>query len=249
MFDLIVGKENFWNWIFISMLIVIGFYVVVIITIRIYYIKFNKKWKSMPVEEAAKILKLQPEMVLQKILEIIITDTCILGTCFVYTWYTQTFPFWSDYNTIVLLGLIIIAIMCNNRVDKKIGNSFGKYNEKDVASLRLLSSIVILIMIIWFSVFYKSEIFKQLSVFILGLILGRFIFFDTTIQDFYKTVIGIIRNMAYAIIALLITMIIMGIGIAYEVIDAENFLLSILGGHIFLLVVINVTREIIKDFI
>lgn len=35
MFDLIVGKENFWNWIFISMLIVIGFYVVVVITIRI----------------------------------------------------------------------------------------------------------------------------------------------------------------------------------------------------------------------
>lgn len=259
-FDSIASKENFGTWIVVSALWVMLFCVVSVISIRIYYLKFSKKLEKLSVDEAANTLAFQPEMVIQRTLEVIIADTCILGACFIYNLYTQIFSCLSDYNGIVLLVLIIIAIICNNLVDnklgqdlvnKKVGKSLVKHDvdEEIVANLRLLSSIVVLFMLIGFSVFSKTSEFSQLTICVVGLVLGRFIYFDTTLQRLWKNIKEIAQNLIYAVIAVLLTMIILGTGIYYNVIDTENFLLSIFGGHIFMLIVINVAKGIVDDFI
>lgn len=258
--DSITSKENFGVWIFVSALWVMIFCVVAVIAIRIYHLKFNKGVENLSVEEAANTLAFHPEMVIQRTLEVIIADTCILGACFVYNLYTQIFSFLSDYNGIVLLVLIIIAIICNNLVDnklgqdlvnKKVGKSLGKHeaDEEIVANLRLMSSIIVLLMLIGFSVFSKTREFSQLIICVVGLVLGRFIYFDTTMQGLWKNIKEIAKNLIYAVIAVLLTMIILGTGIFYKVIDTENFLMSIFGGHIFMLIVINVSKGILDDFI
>jgi len=259
-FDSIASKENFGTWIVVSALSAMFFCVVSVIAIRIYYLKSSKKLEKLSVDEAANTLAFQPEMVIQRTLEVIIADTCILGACFIYNLYTQIFSCLSDYNGIVLLVLIIIAIICNNLVDnklgqdlvnKKVGKSLGKHDvdEEIVANLRLLSSIVVLFMLIGFSVFSKTSEFSQLIICVVGLVLGRFIYFDTTLQGLWKNIKEIAQNLIYAVIAVLLTMIILGTGIYYNVIDTENFLMSIFGGHIFMLIVINVAKGIVDDFI
>lgn len=259
-FDTIASKENFGVWIVLSALSMMCFYVVVVIAIRICYIKFNKKWEKLSVEEAANTFAFQPEIVIQRTLEVIIADTCILGACFIYNLYTQNFSFLLDYNGIVLLGLIVMAIMCNNLVDdklgiyfvdKKVGKNLGEHNvdEEIVANLRLLSSVVVLVMLVGFSIYSKSSEFKELIICVIGLVLGRFIYFDTTIRGLWKNIMDIAKNLIYAVIAVLLTMIILGTGIYYDVIETDNFLMSIFGGHVFLLLVINVTKRIVDDFI
>lgn len=258
--DAIMKKDNFWSWIFLSALFITFVYIATIIVIRIYYQYFDKKRNDLTPERAANTWVFQPEIIAQRIIAIIISDTCILGACFFYFLYTETFPFFSDFNGFILLLMIIIAIIINNMidkkmnlyfVDKKIGDKLGQslIENNAVAYIRLLSSLAVLIIIIGFTIYCKTTVYLQLIFCIIGLVLGRFIYFDTTLESFVNTIKGMWQYKKYMAFALVVTVVILILGIKLDVIETENFLDGVFGGHIFILIIINAIKEKVEDYI
>lgn len=254
----IENTENFELWILISSIIIPAMYFLMIIGVRIYDSKINKKWNQLSFEQKSNTLAFHPDMVVDRICEVIISDTCILSAFLFYFYITDSFLFLSDYNGFILLFIILVAVVLNNfidiklkllYVDKKIGNELGKI-ETDysaIANIRLVSSFLILIILIGFSLYFKTKEYTPLILSMLGLILGRFIYFDSSLKIFMQLLQQLGMTLIYTLLALLLTLIILGIGIYLNVINNSNFLNGIWGAHVFLLIIISSSRNIFKN--
>lgn len=263
------------------------------------------------------------ELDLRCLIEIFISNTCIIGACFLYQMLMDRYKRLSIYNSLVLILCVIVAIIVNNAIDSKlnlkylerkrlnadsvakdmkelkeltrrlnvaeqktkdegadgpeenIGNKKIrrvkklKYNNKEneqylkhigfdandkansnvVSNLRLISSICVLIMFFFFSLYYKTEIYMNMTTLMSGMVLGRFIYFDTKSNSLTNA----IQELKGYWIYLLWTLGIVGLFWRgcnnYKIFDAINarYIILILSGVIQVALVKVI--EVLKDLI
>ena len=252
-------KEHFGEWIIVSALVLIVVYIVAVIAIRIYcQYKFNKNIEAISTERAANNHVYQPDIQTQRIFAVIVSDTCIFGVCFIYQCFCINFPFLGDYSSLLLLVLIAFAVFANglivknlklNLYDQDVTDELGKTskNVEATSNIRLVSSFAVLIQIIGFSIFYQTQEYISLIICMTGLVLGRFLYFDTNLRGLKKAIAEFAPYLIYMVLAVLLTIVLVGIGISFEVIELDSLFCSIFLGHIFILMVIKIIKEILED--
>lgn len=244
-----INKEGFWKWIMVSTLVFIIFNVIVKFIWGNYYIKRTE----LDAKEAANKAVFQPEIIIDRVCSTIVSDMCILSVCFFYNLFISHFSFAVDFNCFVLLGMIVLDLLINNLIEKELGLVFSNKAvgkelgclEKDkdaIPSLRILSSFAVLLLLIFLMCKYKK--YDQLVICVAGLVLGRIIYFDSSIKSCLDLFQVLQKYILYAMIAWMVTIIIVILGLSWKVIDKDNLFLGILVCHLFFLCAIKAGKEL-----
>ena len=188
----------------------------------------------------------RPYEISQMVFEIIICNTCIIVIMYVYYRLAKNLLFLEKYLGIIMLVLIIIAILLNDFLDEKLKQDMIK--EEDKGNIRLISSCSIIMLFSFLKIYFKTAEYDEFLLCYIGLVLGRFIYFDSTLKGFIRCVKNLKSYFIPLIIAFLLTGIISGIGLHLEVITTNNIFISLMISHFAILFFIHLTKKMIYDF-
>jgi hypothetical protein len=246
----LMENEAFFSWAVISIFILLSIIVVIFIVTRIILYERRKVDENTTMEEMDAIVKEyvnRPYEISQMVFEIIICNTCIIVIMYVYYWLAKNLLFLEKYLGIIMLVLIIIAILLNDFLDEKLKQDMIK--EEDKGNIRLISSCSIIMLFSFLKIYFKTAEYDEFLLCYIGLVLGRFIYFDSTLKEFIRCVKNLKSYFIPLIIAFLLTGIISGIGLHLEVITTNNLFISLMISHFAILFFIHLTKKMIYDFI
>lgn len=246
----LMENEAFFSWAVISIFVLLSTAVVIFIVTRIILHERRKVDENTTMEEMDAIAKEyvnRPYEIFQMVFEIIICNTCIIVIMYVYYWLAKNLLFLEKYLGIIMLVLIIIAILLNNFFDEKLKQDMIK--EEDKGNIRLISSCSIIMLFSFLKIYFKTAEYDEFLLCYIGLVLGRFIYFDSTLKEFIRCVKNLKSYFIPLIIAFLLTGIISGIGLHLEVITTNNLFISLMISHFAILFFIHLTKKMIYDFI
>ena len=110
---------------------------------------------------------------------------------------------WEKYSDVLLLVFIVFSVVLNSLLDGIVRLKDLKSSQK--VYIRLVSTIYIMIIFAYIKFIYEDDNYDELIVYFLGLVIGRFIYFDFTWSDFAKTIGGVIRNLPMLMLILIYT--------------------------------------------
>lgn len=246
----LMENEAFFSWAVISIFVLLSIVVVIFIVTRIILYERRKVDENTTMEEMDAIVKEyvnRPYEISQMVFEIIICNTCIIVIMYVYYWLAKNLLFLEKYLGIIMLVLIIIAILLNDFLDEKLKQDMIK--EEDKGNIRLISSCSIIMLFSFLKIYFKTAEYDEFLLCYIGLVLGRFIYFDSTLKEFIRCVKNLKSYFIPLIIAFLLTGIISGIGLHLEVITTNNLFISLMISHFAILFFIHLIKKMIYDFI
>lgn len=246
----LMENEAFFSWAVISIFVLLSIVVVIFVVTRIILYERRKVDENTTMEEMDAIVKEyvnRPYEISQMVFEIIICNTCIIVIMYVYYWLAKNLLFLEKYLGIIVLVLIIIAILLNDFLDEKLKQYMIK--EEDKGNIRLISSCSIIMLFSFLKIYFKTAEYDEFLLCYIGLVLGRFIYFDSTLKEFIRCVKNLKSYFIPLIIAFLLTGIISGIGLHLEVITTNNLFISLMISHFAILFFIHLTKKMIYDFI
>lgn len=246
----LMENEAFFSWAVISIFVLLAIVAVIFIVTRIILYERRKVDENTTMEEMDAIAKEyvnRPYEISQTVFEIIICNTCIIVIMYVYYWLAKKLLFLEKYLGIIMLVLIIIAILLNDFLDEKLKQDMIK--EEDKGNIRLISSCSIIMLFSFLKIYFKTAEYDEFLLCYIGLVLGRFIYFDSTLKEFIRCVKNLKSYFIPLIIAFLLTGIISGIGLHLDVITTNNLFISLMISHFAILYFIHLTKKMIYDFI
>lgn len=246
----LMENEAFFSWTIISIFVLLAIVAVIFIVTRIILYERRKVDENTTMEEMDAIAKEyvnRPYEISQMVFEIIICNTCIIVIMYVYYWLAKNLLFLEKYLGIIMLVLIIIAILLNDFLDEKLKQDMIK--EEDKGNIRLISSCSIIMLFSFLKIYFKTAEYDEFLLCYIGLVLGRFIYFDSTLKEFIRCVKNLKSYFIPLIIAFLLTGIISGIGLHLDVITTNNLFISLVISHSAILFFIHFTKKMIYDFI
>lgn len=245
----LMENEAFFSWALISIFVLLSIVAVIFIVTRIILYERRKVDENTTMEEMDAIAKEyvnRPYEISQMVFEIIICNTCIIVIMYVYYRLAKNLLFLEKYLGIIMLVLIIIAILLNDFLDEKLKQDMIK--EEDKGNIRLISSCSIIMLFSFLKIYFKTAEYDEFLLCYIGLVLGRFIYFDSTLKGFIRCVKNLKSYFIPLIIAFLLTGIISGIGLHLEVITTNNIFISLMISHFAILFFIHLTKKMIYDF-
>ena len=245
----LMENEAFFSWAVISIFVLLSIVAVIFIVTRIILYERKKVDENTTMEEMDAIAKEyvnRPYEISQMVFEIIICNTCIIVIMYVYYRLAKNLLFLEKYLGIIMLVLIIIAILLNDFLDEKLKQDMIK--EEDKGHIRLISSCSIIMLFSFLKIYFKTAEYDEFLLCYIGLVLGRFIYFDSTLKGFIRCVKNLKSYFIPLIIAFLLTGIISGIGLHLEVITTNNIFISLMISHFAILFFIHLTKKMIYDF-
>ena len=245
----LMENEAFFSWAVISIFVLLSIVAVIFIVTRIILYERRKVDENTTMEEMDAIVKEyvnRPYEISQMVFEIIICNTCIIVIMYVYYRLAKNLLFLEKYLGIIMLVLIIIAILLNDFLDEKLKQDMIK--EEDKGNIRLISSCSIIMLFSFLKIYFKTAEYDEFLLCYIGLVLGRFIYFDSTLKEFIRCVKNLKSYFIPLIIAFLLTGIISGIGLHLEVITTNNIFISLMISHFAILFFIHLTKKMIYDF-
>ena len=246
----LMENEAFFSWAVISIFVLLSIVVVIFVVTRIILYERRKVDENTTMEEMDAIVKEyvnRPYEISQMVFEIIICNTCIIVIMYVYYWLEKNLLFLEKYLGIIMLVLIIIAILLNDFLDEKLKQDM--IMEEDKGNIRLISSCSIIMLFSFLKIYFKTAEYDEFLLCYIGLVLGRFIYFDSTLKEFIRCVKNLKSYFIPLFIAFLLTGIISGIGLHLEVITTNNLFISLMISHFAILFFIHLTKKMIYDFI
>lgn len=246
----LMENEAFFSWAVISIFVLLSIVVVIFVVTRIILYERRKVDENTTMEEMDAIVKEyvnRPYEISQMVFEIIICNTCIIVIMYVYYWLAKNLLFLEKYLGIIMLVLIIIAILLNDFLDEKLKQDM--IMEEDKGNIRLISSCSIIMLFSFLKIYFKTAEYDEFLLCYIGLVLGRFIYFDSTLKEFIRCVKNLKSYFIPLFIAFLLTGIISGIGLHLEVITTNNLFISLMISHFAILFFIHLTKKMIYDFI
>ena len=185
----------------------------------------------------------------ERLFELIFSSTFIL--LFVALYFTIDYfgvnpamqQFWNEYNAFILLIFILFSVMLNSMFDKYI-IPLKYLRAGDKSSLRLIGMIYMLIIFLYIKFIYEDSNYDSILLYFLTLIIGRFVYFDATLQSFTDAMKSTISSLPLLGLTLLCSGIMAWYGFASGYLMRLNgVVLNLFLAHLFLLVVIFIVNR------
>lgn len=140
-----------------------------------------------------------------------------------------------------MIALIVLAIVLNNFLDYILKQDMLKIENQ--ANIRLISSCSVIMLFLFLKIYFKTMEYDEFLLCYIVLVLGRFIFFDSTINEFKKSLGDLKEYVIPLIIAFILTGIISWIGLYLKVITTDNLFISLIMCHIAMLFFIYIMKK------
>ncbi len=160
--------------------------------------------------------------------------------------------FWDAHSDLLLLGMIITSCLLNTFLDTVL-IPLRNINKEEKASVRMIAMLYIILIFVYIKFIYENNNYDGFITYFLGLMIGRFVYFDASFVDFIASVKRAGQNLPLLIMGLayLGIMCFVGFGSKYLLIS-NGVLVSTFIAHIFMVIAIliihntNVLRYIFR---
>lgn len=241
---LMVQSEGFFSWIILTTIILCAIMFLLFVGVRIFYKqKIEQFVDENNTDEITSKYTLGPYEMIQAFFEVLISNACIILTIYIYYLVTSVLAFLEPYSNYLLLLLIVISVIINNKIDEKIGQDM--LTAEDKANIRLMSSLSIVLIFACIKIIFDSSDFDELILCYIGLVLGRFVYFDSTWAQFKASIFSLVRHIVPFVVAMFFTYIVSFFGFSYGIITPTNILASLVWIHICIVFSVHVAQRVV----
>ncbi len=153
-----------------------------------------------------------------------------------YESFSMFIKVWEGGKDFVLLLLICLSCVLNTILDKII-IPLKKINREEKASVRMLGMFYVICILLYLNVIGDESEYSPVMLYYLGLMVGRFVYFDASFLDFIAALKNVFKNLYLLIFGLLITGILCYYGFDKGYLLERNYyLIGAFYTHLFMLV-------------
>ncbi len=186
---------------------------------------------------------------IQRFYEMVFSGASILSFLAIYYLIDRFSPegdfrdFWDRYKDMLLLLMICLSIVFNNILDRLI-IPLKKISRSEKGSVRLLGMLYVILIFAYIKFIYENDNYDGFIMYFLGLMIGRFIYFDASFRDGIKTMLDALKNFPLLILGLAYTgfMAYTGFTSGYLLVG-NGVLVSTFIAHIFMIVAIFIIHH------
>ncbi len=208
-----------------------------------------------PPDVRNQFIREEGDSLVERFFELIFSATSIL--LFVGVYFLIDFlgigaqhGFWQRYNSFILLGFILTSVLLNSLIDNLI-IPLTSMKSGERASMRLIGMLYMLIVFAYIKFIYNDNNYDSIILYFLTLVIGRFVYFDASVESFHIAMRDALGNLPLLVLALLCTSAIAFAGFSTGYLLRSNgVVLNLFLGHLFLLLIIFIvhhTRRILKN--
>ncbi len=146
--------------------------------------------------------------------------------------------FWDSNKDFLLLVLIVLSIVFNNLLDRVL-IPLRKISRNERASVRVAGMLYVILIFIYIKFIYENNNYDGFIMYFLGLMVGRFIYFDASFRDLISTLKDAIRQIPVMLLGLGYTAFTcyIGFGKGY-LLKSNGVLVSAFFAHVFMIAAI-----------
>ena len=152
---------------------------------------------------------------IQQFYELIISGTSVMSFSCAYVilnhiysilnGQTGTFvTIWGNWKDFALLLLICLSCVLNTILDKFI-IPLKLISKEEKASIRMLSMFYAIILLVYLNYIGDESEYNPVMMYYLGLMIGRFVYFDASFSDFIDALKALFRNIPLLALGLILT--------------------------------------------
>ena len=186
----------------------------------------------------------------QRFYELIFSGNCILFFMTVYYLINRFYniePYKSmlrKYESFLLLLLIVLSCILNSLLDK-VFIRLSSLSKEEQSAIKILGMFYMLIIFAYIKYIYENDNYDMFITYFLGLMVGRFVYFDASFKDFLSSVGRALANFPIMILGLACTGAMAYWGFKTEyLIKHIGVLTNVFIAHIFLCVAIFIIFHI-----
>lgn len=151
--------------------------------------------------------------------------------------------FWDAHSDLLLLGMIITSCLLNTFLDRVL-IPLRSIDKEDKASVRMIAMLYIILIFIYIKFIKENNNYDGFITYFLGLMIGRFVYFDASFKDFVHSVKTAGQNLPLLIMGLIYLGIMCYIGFSSKYLLVSNgVLVSTFIAHIFMVVAILIIHN------
>ena len=150
---------------------------------------------------------------------------------------------WENGKDFILLLLICLSCVLNTILDK-IFIPLKKLKKEEKACVRMLAMFYAIIILMYLNNIGDEDAYNPVMMYYLGLMIGRFVYFDASFVDFITALKNMLKNIYLLIFALLTTGILCYIGFSREYLLERNYIIvGVFYTHLFMLAAVFVLHN------
>ncbi len=151
--------------------------------------------------------------------------------------------FWDKYKDFILLLMICLSIVFNNILDRLL-IPLKKVGKDEKGSVRLLGMLYVILIFFYIKFIYENDNYDGFIMYFLGLMIGRFIYFDASFRDGIRTMLESFKNLPLLILGLAYTGFMAYVGFSSDYLLVGNgVLVSTFIAHIYMIVAIFIIHH------
>ncbi len=152
--------------------------------------------------------------------------------------YSTFIAFWENGRDFALLLLICLSCVLNTILDRLI-IPLKRISREDKASVRLLGMFYVILILVSLNIIGDESEYNPVMMYYLGLMVGRFVYFDASFTDFLAAMKKAFQNVALLILGLILTagLSIFGFTVGY-LLERNYYIVGIFYTHLFMLATI-----------
>lgn len=151
--------------------------------------------------------------------------------------------FWDKYRDFLLLIMICLSCVFNNYLDHML-IPLKKVTHEERGSVRLLGMLYILLIFFYIKFIYADDNYDGFIMYFLGLMVGRFVYFDASFSDNVEAVKQAMKNLPLLILGLGYTAFMCYVGFVADYLWTSNgVIVSIFFAHLFMVVAIFIVHH------
>ncbi|MBQ7583259.1 MAG: hypothetical protein IJT24_01500 [Lachnospiraceae bacterium] len=157
------------------------------------------------------------------------------GSAFTYMWEN-----WKDF---ILLLLICLSCVINTLLDKFI-IPLKLIDKDEKASVRMLSMFYVIIILVYLNMIGDESEYSPVMMYYLGLMIGRFVYFDASFSDFIDALKNLFGNLLLLVLGLALTsgLCVYGFNAGY-LLERNYFIVGVFYTHLFMLAAVFILHH------
>ena len=203
-------------------------------------------------KKKGKIINIETCQVVESFYELVFSSTSILFFLSAYYLIDRFMKIreyrviWNRYDDILLMAFIFMSVFLNTLLDHCfVPLRTVKSSQK--ASIRLVSTIYMILIFLYIRFVYQDTNYNELIIYFVGLVIGRFIYFDFTWKDFSKTMVSLWENMPLLILIIIYSGLMCWVGFTTKfLLKSNGVIVSILIAHLFMDVSIFIVHMVLR---
>ena len=160
-----------------------------------------------------------------------------------YERFSTFISIWEGWKDFVLLLLICLSCVLNTILDKLIV-PLRKINKEEKATVRMLGMFYVILILLYLNIIGDESEYSPVMLYYLGLMVGRFVYFDASFGDFITAIRNVVKNLYLLLLGLLLTGILCYFGFERGYLLERNYyLIGAFYTHLFMLAAVFVLRH------